>query len=432
MGMFSSSRCLNDRYPLAAHTSVSFDLSADNALVVPQTLTTQNVWLQLDFIQAGREPCIEVMLGDRCLSRQFFRPQTIGQRLLNLSQLQISAGAELHFRARGCKFRPQVTLLMFDSIELTGPVLIVAPHPDDAELAAFGVYRQHAEQSWIVTLSAGEHLQRLDRQYIARLDQNIDQAEVRKGVIRSWNSATTPLLAGIPPSRLVMLGYFNMTLSALMQTPEQVVPFPRSMPVSPAEFRRFNLFALPSDETVANRGDDLIHDLIALIEQIKPQSILVTHPELDPHPDHQAAAVALGRALQHTRHCPEHVMLYANHFRGVRRFPFGPEHANTSLPPADLPVSVFGSWKLWSQALPLAIQQEKVCALDTMHDLRHEWHLDRRLKVWWQQKWAKFPYRYYGKHPYFQTAIKAQEVFTWLSGPQFIAGMQSFHPSVVE
>lgn len=428
MGMFSSSRCLDDRYPLTAHSSTSMVLSSDHSLCLPSLQNIQNVWLQLDFIQAGREPYIEVMLGEQCLSRQFFRPQTVGQRLLNLSQLSIPAGAELNLRAYACKFRPQVTLLEFESIDLAGPILIVAPHPDDAELAAFGVYRQHAEQTWIVTLSAGEHLQRLDRQYIARLDHNIEQAEVRKGVIRSWNSATTPLMAGIPSSRLVMLGYFNMTLSALMQTPDQIVPFPRSSSVSPAEFRKFNTIALPSDGQVANRGNDLIQDLVALIEQIKPRSILVTHPELDPHSDHQAAAVALGRALQKTQHCPEHVLLYANHFRGVKRFPFGPEHANTSLPPADLPVSVFGSWKLWSQPLPLEIQLEKVCALDTMHDLRHEWHLDRRLKVWWQQKWARFPYHYYGKHPYFQTAIKAQEVFTWLSGQQFITGMQSFHP----
>jgi LmbE family N-acetylglucosaminyl deacetylase len=426
--IFPSSKRIDDCYPLAAQMSTFLELSAGSSFVIPSSLSTQNLWGQLELTQTGREPCVDVMLGKQCVSRQFFRPHVTGRRLLNLSQLNLPDRAELALHPVDCRIQPHIELLSFAEADLDGPVLILAPHPDDAELAAFGVYRQYAAQTWIVTLSAGEHLQRLNRQYIPRLDQNIAQAELRKGVIRSWNSVTTPLLAGIPQSRLVMLGYFNMTLAALMQEPELIVPFPRPTSVSPAVFRAFNSVPLPSDGKVANRGVDLIQDLVALIDQIKPRTILVTHPELDPHSDHQAAAIALGRALQQTLHCPEHILLYVNHFKDVKRFPFGPEHANTALPPAQIQTSVFGPWKLYSHPLPLHVQLEKVCALDTMHDLRHEWHLDRRLKVWWQQKWAKFPYRYYGKHPYFQTAIKAQEVFTWLSGQQFMIGMTKFHP----
>ena len=58
-----------------------------------------------------------------------------------------------------------------------------------------------------------------------------------------------------------------------------------------------------------------------------------------------------------------------------------------------------------------------------MHDLRHQLRLERRIKRWWGQLWRRWPYRYYGAHPYFQTAIKAHEVFAVVSAEALCEGM---------
>ena len=85
--------------------------------------------------------------------------------------------------------------------------------------------------------------------------------------------------------------------------------------------------------------------------------------------------------------------------------------------------SILGPWRVHSEFLTLAVQQEKLVALDTMHDLRHQLRLERRIKLWWGQLWRRWPYRYYGAHPYFQTAIKAHEVFAVVSAEALCEGM---------
>ncbi len=165
--------------------------------------------------------------------------------------------------------------------------MIIAPHPDDAELAAYGLYRQHAERAWILTLTAGEYQKRLDRQYLPFLDPDLKSASRRKGWIRAWNSATTPMLAGLSPERLYMLGYFNDTLGALLETPTIPQPSLGDETLSPADFRGWNPGPLASDERAngpENRGSDLLADLERLLDEIRPSTVVTPHPELDPHP----------------------------------------------------------------------------------------------------------------------------------------------------
>ncbi len=73
--------------------------------------------------------------------------------------------------------------------------MILAPHADDAELAAFGLYSS-ADKVCIVTLTQGE----IEAEHYQRLGLSAQQAAQLKGRLRSWDSMAIPLWGGVPPA----------------------------------------------------------------------------------------------------------------------------------------------------------------------------------------------------------------------------------------
>jgi LmbE family N-acetylglucosaminyl deacetylase len=379
--------------------------------------------LQVHYRSRGRWrlPGITTWQGNFELFTQYFPAGSTGWQALNLTG--ITSLDSLKATSKCCQLNDTASLLGFRHPDLTnGRILIVAPHPDDAELASYGLYARHNHNSWITTLTAGETLNRLERQYLPGLDENIQLGSLRKGRIRAWNSATTPLLAGLSAERLVMLGYFNDSLSALLADPERIIPSPAGPDITPRDFRIWNSYGLDSDSFSLNCGKHLLQDLTDLIGDIKPKTLIVTHPELDPHSDHIAAAKACAKAIRFSGHPPEKILLYANHLNGLRGFPYGPPHAAAGPIPVDrypLPLSPFG---FHSEYLTLERQKEKAIALDTMHDLRAKERLEKRLKCWIRRRISGIPssaWSHYGAHDYFQTHIKAHENFYTLPGKRF-------------
>jgi LmbE family N-acetylglucosaminyl deacetylase len=416
---------LDHSYPLAPSWVSPVTLSPDGKLDASAVGELVNHTLLLEFgyeaTHKRRQGRIGIA-GAESGQPQFFEANQRGRRFLNLTGL--TRLDEIALQGRDCRWQAEARLLAFANPALEdGPVLILSPHPDDAELAAFGLYSDHAERSWIVTLSAGEKLGRLDRQYIPGLDGDLASASARKGMIRAWNSVTTPLLTGVSAARLFCLGYFNDSLAKLVADPDSLVAHAQLPELTPAPFRRWNPQPLPGDEQAANRGRLLVADLAALLIRVRPSSVLVTHPEVDPHGDHVATAQALALAIQQSGHCPSRVLLYANHLRKVHDFPYGPEHAGTTLPPWQSEHSRLGPWHCYSHPLTLARQKEKVVAMETMHDLHAKDRLEKRFKRWWGRTVRRDGYHHYGLHSYFQTHIKAHEVFSWVSGDDFVSGM---------
>ena len=89
--------------------------------------------------------------------RQFFRAGDTGLRWLNLTPLRghVRPGSRVTIRGAGVDVSPgAATLRLFaNRIDLSRPTLVLAPHPDDAEIAAFGVYARR--QATIVTVTTG-------------------------------------------------------------------------------------------------------------------------------------------------------------------------------------------------------------------------------------------------------------------------------------
>lgn len=379
-----------------------------------------NTWmLEARYRATSRWKLPAVTISDRSKSQatelftQYFEPNETGKRLINLTGIE--SLHQLQLTLKHLTLEADATLLGFRNPDLaSGPILIIAPHPDDAELAAFSIYSQHPKNTWIVTLTAGERLKRLDKQYWPRLDDSLDEASHRKGFIRAWNSATTPLLASVPSEQLVMLGYFNDTLAELYEKPDTVVPSYSAPAITPDAYRQWNKLSLPTDGQAQNTGENLQSDLAALLNKIKPKTIITPHPDIDPHADHIASTRHLQAATEQSEHIPDHLLLYANHLKSTRGFPRGPAHAGAGVWPFQTSTPLPQDDKLASFPLSIEVQKQKALALHSMHDLGGTPGLERQLKRKLKRLLSGIPssdWSDYSGHDFFQTHIKAHENF---------------------
>ncbi|PTL88763.1 hypothetical protein C6W88_20640 [Halomonas litopenaei] len=379
-----------------------------------------NTWmLEVRYRATSRWKLPAVTILDRSNSQvtelftQYLEPNETGKRLINLTGM-VSLD-QLQLTLKHLTLERDATLLGFRNPDLaSGPILIIAPHPDDAELAAFGVYSQHPKNTWIVTLTAGERLKRLDKQYWPGLDDSLAEASQRKGFIRAWNSATTPLLAGVPVEQLVMLGYFNDTLADLYEKPDTVVPSYSAPMLKPDAYRIWNKLSLPTDGQSRNTGQNLQSDLAALLASIKPKTIITPHPDIDPHADHIASTRHLQAAIEHSGHVPVHLLLYANHLKSTRGFPRGPAHAGAGVWPTYVTKQSPRNDRIASFPLSTGVQKQKALALHSMHDLGGTPGLERQLKRKLKRLLSGIPsadWSDYSGHDYFQTHIKTHENF---------------------
>jgi LmbE family N-acetylglucosaminyl deacetylase len=313
---------------------------------------------------AEAEPWVEIQSGCARL-RQYLDPGARGLRWLNLSGLreQLSDGASVEIEVHGVTLEPgSAPLRVFaNGLDLTRPVLILAPHPDDAEIAAFGLYATSAAAT-IVTVTAGNAGDFNYRSHIA------DPAEhyLFKGWLRAVDSVTVPWLGGVPPERCFNLGYFDARLMAMRARPDEPVSEMYGPNRDIAVYRRANIGRLLPNGARTATWAHLVEDLVEILRRVKPAVVVMPHPWLDTHADHQYVAVAAVEALERWSE-PARFLLYTNHaFENL--YPFGPAGTVVSLPPwsrHELPVE-----GIYSHPLSAELQRRKLFALESMHDLR--------------------------------------------------------------
>src|SRR5215470_15023249 len=169
---------------------------------------------------AESQPWIEVSAGAATV-RQFLDPNAVGIRWLNLSGLrnELVAGAQVTVRANAVTLQgDDATVRLFHNrLDLRKPLLVIAPHPDDAEIAAFGLYADR--QSTIVTLTAGNAGSMNYRAQIADPPEHYRL----KGYLRAVDSVVVPWQGGIPPDRSYNLGYFDGRLDVMYADPLQII-----------------------------------------------------------------------------------------------------------------------------------------------------------------------------------------------------------------
>jgi LmbE family N-acetylglucosaminyl deacetylase len=280
-------------------------------------------------------------------------------------------------------------------------LLIVAPHADDAELAAFGLYSQ-AKEAWIVTLTAGE----IEAGHYRRMGLSAIEAARLKGRLRAWDSVAVPLWAGIPAERAIQLGYFCLQLPAMREASAEAVPSREADLCDTRFFRAFNRFRLGSDGVPS--WNNLLADLREIILAARPEIIILPHPTFDPHPDHVAAGEAVREALADSAWQPDVLLHYANHLHDNDRWPMGEAHTGVALPPLLADAEPLLPWSL---PLTLSRQTDKAMALAMMHDLAPPLPFKKHLRRALQRLLAGRRHPPYGENEYFRKAVRRHELF---------------------
>lgn len=347
----------------------------------------------------------QVLVEGDAADRQDFERGASGKRYINLSgQSSALRSGHLRVRSRHCRLAQQGVLHAFSNPDYASQrLLIVAPHADDAELAAFGQYSRCSE-AWIVTLTQGE----IEAEHYQRLGLDKAAAARLKGRLRTWDSIAAPLWGGVPAERCVQLGYYCLQLPAMAAEPEKAFGSRESEESDIRTARGFNALKLPADADGAPTWLNLVADLSALIEQVRPQVILTAHPELDPHADHVHATRAVQEAIARSEWKPETLLLYANHLHDNDRWPMGPADGGIALPPCIEPLPAD---PLWSPVLDAATRIDKAEALALQHDLQTPLTAKKRLRRLIQRVLAGRRWPVNGDDEFFRKAVRRHELF---------------------
>lgn len=366
---------------------------------VAQTLVLQ-VRVKSHWLGRFLDP--QVWIGD---DRQDLERGVAGERFLNLSgQGSALAAGTLTLRGRFCSLAPQATLHALSHPDFGQQrLLIIAPHADDAELAAFGLYSRASEVA-IVTVTQGE----IEAENYRDMGLDAAQAARLKGRLRSWDSLAVPLWGGVAQQQCVQLGYYCLQLSAMAQQPEQSFGSRESGESDIRDVRRHNALSLPGDVDGQPHWRNLVADLARLLEHFRPEAVLTPHPELDPHSDHLASTRALMDAIELSTWRPRTLLLYANHLHDNDRWPMGPAGYGIALPPTIEPLPADG---LWSPLLDAPTRMDKAMALGMQHDLQGRPPFKKRLRRVIQRLLAGRCWPRTGEDEFFRKAVRRHEIF---------------------
>lgn len=343
-----------------------------------------------------------VRIGD---DRQDFERGCRGVRYLNLSgQRELLVSNSLFLRAGRCRLSASARLFVMDNPDFAQQRwMIVAPHADDAELAAFGQYSRCEDVS-IVTLTQGE----VEAEAYEALGLQPAEAARLKGRLRTWDSMAAPLWGGIPQARCTQLGYFCLQLANMAVEPDKTFGSRASGDTDVRPARKYNAHVLPGDMNGAPTWRNLVADLAALLEREQPEVIATPHPELDPHTDHVAATRAMFEAMAISSWKPQVMLYYANHLHDNDRWPMGPANGGVALPPAIEPLPPY---PLWSPSLTAAAQLDKAMALRLQHDLQGALPIKRRMRRWLQALLAGRRWPRTGADEFFRKGVRRHELF---------------------
>ncbi|WP_299589298.1 PIG-L family deacetylase [uncultured Microbulbifer sp.] len=310
------------------------------------------------------QPGVEVGIGDSTIT-QYFEHGAKGIRYINISSLPYGGGEKVSLDGKYTSINDQsVRLIDFKNPDIKNlKIFVLAPHPDDAEIAAYGLYSDN-KNSYIVTVSAGDAGEyKYDEIY-----ENKVQHYLKKGEIRTWNSIAVPLLGGVKPEQAINLGFFDGTIRRMFKNKARPVSavFTNSSDIN--TYRKMNVSSLSAGLSGGADWNSLVENLRYLLLAIKPDLIVTPYPLLDSHDDHKFSSVALFEAIKKADIRAGHLYLYSNHFSLNDYFPYGKEGGAISLPPNFGSEIYFDS--VYSHPLSLYKQKEKVFALEAMNDLR--------------------------------------------------------------
>ena len=287
-----------------------------------------------------------------------------GKRYLVLDPDTVQSGTMLRFSASHVRWKDQASeLLLFSNSGVReGNLLVIATHPDDAEIAAFGLYS--GRRSFVATVSAGNYVDGL----YSHLSPDPDEQKRLRGLARAWDSLVVPTWGGVPPQQTVNLGYWNGSLQQLHQRRDQRSASEGVLAQDPNLYRSGAIAELVDNRRAEATWRSLVSDLAAIVVAVTPAVIVAPHPALDAAKDHQYTTLALLEALDAVGDDSTVLLLYTNHHVQSEYFPFGPIGSVVDLPPWFDPSGQY--FRIYAHWLTKDDQIKKLFALEAMHDLR--------------------------------------------------------------
>ncbi len=330
----------------------------------PQVWDTGFIKLKVNATLIGyfAEPFIEIIIAQHHSILTLERGVS-GERYINLPIASVHKTMSVQLLAHHLNLKDQpVSIILFNNpiVRKHPKILVIAPHPDDAEIAAFNFYSQH--NSFIVTLTAGEAgSHRYEEIYTDTKKQYQNE-----GKLRVWNSMTVPMLGGVPPEHAINLGYFDGTLAQMFAHKNTEVHSLYAGISNVNYFRQQNISNLtPRTDGVATWGA-LVQDLKSILLRFQPDIIISPYPALDWHEDHKFATFALIEAIKAVQLQQGYLFLYTNHLTFNNYFPYGNQGELAPIPPDFHKDLYFDSIYSFSTD----DFKKKIFALDAMNDLR--------------------------------------------------------------
>ncbi len=300
-------------------------------------------------------------------STHTLEPGTQGIRYLNISNLKLESNTTITLRGQHITIKDQeIYLIALKKPSLTNKrILILSPHPDDAEIAAFGLYSKYHNNTYIVTITAGDAGEAFRYSYVF---PNEKKQYLAKGKKRTIDSITVPLWGGILPQRAINLGYFDSRLYTMEQNKTEKIHSAHNTTKDINTFRQYNTSTLLQDLNSSTSWNSLVTDLTLLLNKIKPDIIISPHPRLDKHSDHKLTTKALFQALKQSDIKKGKLFLYINHSVGSEYYPYGDQQELITLPPEYVGSIYFNN--IYSHPLNNETKNNKLFALESMSDLR--------------------------------------------------------------
>jgi len=330
----------------------------------PQAWDTGFIRLKVKSTLTGyfAEPFIEIIIAKHHSILTLERGVS-GERYINLPVALTNQPISIKLLAHHLILRDQQTsIILFNNpiVRKHPKILVIAPHPDDAEIAAFNFYSQH--DSLIVTLTAGE----AGSHRYEDIYSDIKKQYQNEGKLRVWNSITVPMLGGIPPEHAINLGYFDSTLSQMFAHKNTAVNSLYTGITDVNSFRKQNISSLTPSTDGAATWTALVNDLKSILFRFQPNIIISPYPALDWHEDHKLASLALIEAIKELQLQQGQLFLYTNHLTFNNYFPYGNQGELAPIPPDFHKALYFDSIYSFSTT----DFKEKIFALDAMNDLR--------------------------------------------------------------
>ena len=383
-------------------------LEIENGKFKLPTLTNKTAFIKLrldaNFLGKFFEPSVHI-IGEEYSDKQPFEIGAKGYRFLNLSTFIENGVTEISLKGNYLTIsEDDAQLIVYDNPDLlNSKILVVAPHPDDAEIAAYGLYSSHPK-SFVLTVTQGDAgAFNYDEIYSDEIEHYR-----QKSKLRFLNSLTVPMLGGIAKDSVLNLGYFDGTLEKMYdQNPENVTSV-FTQETKTDLYRNLNFSSLKDSLGTDPNWNSLIEDISFVIKQTKPSIIVTPYPKIDHHQDHKLSSIAVFEAIKSLGLKKGKLLLYTNHYANDS-YPLGEMGSSISLPPSFDGGISFES--VYSYQLSEDEQKEKLLALDAMNDLRlgTEWLYWDKL---FDESMLKLSRTILNKDKnYFKRAVRSNELF---------------------